>query len=151
MLRFRFSGPFSKKTAPEEAMHTRFSEKLIRHKQALLVQRSRPQTMNRNTKRIAAQRIKTLFTLAKQTSKQDPTLAQHYINTARKIAMATKTKLPPQYKRQICKHCKTFILPGVNCRIRINQTRQPHITITCLNCKKQTRIPITKKEKNPKT
>jgi ribonuclease P protein subunit RPR2 len=102
--------------------------------------------MNASTKRIAMQRIQTLFHLAKETFNENPSLAQRYVDTARKIAMAAKVRLPREYKRQVCKHCKSFILPGVNCRVRVKQRREPHVVITCLNCGKQTRLPMKKKE-----
>jgi len=106
--------------------------------------------MDVSTKQIAMQRIRTLFHLAKETFKEDPALAQRYVNMARKIAMAARIHLSKEYKRQICKHCKSFILPGVNCRVRIKQQREPHVTITCLNCGKQTRIPLKRKKEKVK-
>jgi ribonuclease P protein subunit RPR2 len=48
----------------------------------------------------------------------------------------------------ICRHCKGFIYPGVNCRVRVQQRREPHMVITCLVCGKITRIPL--KSKSPK-
>ncbi|MCL6579475.1 MAG: ribonuclease P [Candidatus Bathyarchaeota archaeon] len=103
--------------------------------------------MRDDIRRIATQRIQTLFRLAKETFHEDPQLAQRYVNLARKIAMAAKTHLPTEYKRQICRHCKSFILPGVNCRVRIKQQREPHLVITCLNCGNQMRIPLKRKKK----
>jgi ribonuclease P protein subunit RPR2 len=106
--------------------------------------------MDTSTKRIAVQRIQTLFRLAKGTLNENSSLAQHYVDTARKIAMAAKVRLPRKYKRQVCRHCKSFILPGVNCRVRIKQQREPHVVITCLNCGKQTRLPMKKAEEKSK-
>jgi ribonuclease P protein subunit RPR2 len=97
------------------------------------------------TKRIAMQRIQKLFSLAKETFNEDPSLAQRYIDIARKIAMAARIRLPTEYRRQVCKHCKSFILLGVNCRVRIKQEREPHIVVTCFKCGKQTRIPLRKR------
>jgi ribonuclease P protein subunit RPR2 len=102
--------------------------------------------VNDNTRSIARQRVQTLFGLAEETVDQDPVLAQRYVNIARRIAMAAKIRLPTQYRHQICRHCKSFILPGVNCRVRVKQLREPHVVITCLNCGKQTRIPLSKRE-----
>jgi ribonuclease P protein subunit RPR2 len=48
----------------------------------------------------------------------------------------------------ICRHCKSFIYPGVNSRVRVQQRREPHMVITCLVCGKITRIPL--KSRNPK-
>ncbi|MGD0978426.1 MAG: ribonuclease P [Candidatus Bathyarchaeia archaeon] len=101
--------------------------------------------VNDNTRSIARQRVQTLFGLAEETLDQDPVLAQRYVNIARRIAMAAKIRLPTQYRRQICRHCKSFILPGVNCRVRVRQLRESHVVITCLNCGKQMRIPISKR------
>jgi ribonuclease P protein subunit RPR2 len=103
--------------------------------------------MDASVKRIAMQRIQTLFRLARETFHEDHSLAKRYIYIARKIAMAAKIRLPPEYRRQVCRHCKSFILPGANCRVRIQQQREPHVVITCLNCGKQMRIPLKKKEK----
>jgi ribonuclease P protein subunit RPR2 len=107
--------------------------------------------MNTSTKRIAIQRIHLLFSLARETFHEDPSLAQRYVDTARRIAMAAKVRLPRQYQRQVCRYCKSFILPGVNCRVRVKQRKEPHVVITCLCCGKQTRLPMKKKEKKSKT
>ena len=93
-------------------------------------------------KQIALQRIHTLFRLARETIHEDPELAQRYVEIARKIAMRTRLRLPKEYRRMICKHCKSFILPGVNCRVRIQPKREPHMVVTCLNCGKHMRIPL---------
>ena len=94
------------------------------------------------TKQIALQRIHTLFHLAREVIHEDHELAQRYVRIARKVAMRTRTRLPKEYRRLICRHCKSFILPGVNCRVRIQQRREPHIVVTCFNCSKHSRIPI---------
>jgi len=95
---------------------------------------------------IARQRVQTLFGLARETLGQDPLLAQRYVDIARRIAMAAKIRLPRQYRSQICRHCKGFMMPGASCRVRVRQLREPHVAITCLKCGKQTRIPLSKKE-----
>jgi len=104
--------------------------------------------MDPTTKRIAMQRIRTLFHLARETVHEDTALAQRYVDIARKVAMAAKVRLPNEYRSQVCRHCKSFILPGVNCRARIKQRREPHMVITCLKCGKQMRIPLKRKEKS---
>lgn len=106
--------------------------------------------MNPDTRRIATQRVQTLFRLANETISEDPSLAQRYVKIARKIAMAARIHLPKEYRRQVCRHCKSFILPGVNCRVRIKQRREPHVVITCLNCGKQMRMPMRKKKEKLK-
>ena len=98
------------------------------------------------TKQIALQRIHTLFRLAREVIHEDPSLAQRYVKIARKIAMGTKIRLPKEYRRLVCRHCKSFIYPGVNCRVRVQQRREPHVVITCLVCGKHTRIPLRSRE-----
>jgi len=98
------------------------------------------------TKRIALERIHKLFKLARETIHKDKALAQRYVNIARRLAMAAKVRLPREYRRQVCRHCKSFILPGVNCRVRIQQRREPHVVITCLECGKHVRIPLRKRK-----
>ena len=102
--------------------------------------------MNDDVRTIARQRINTLFSLAKQIYHEDPALAQRYVDLARRISMAAKLRLPTEYRRQVCGHCKTFILPGINCRIRTRQHREPHLVITCLNCGHHTRIMLAERE-----
>ena len=104
-----------------------------------------------STKQIALQRVHILFQLAKETIRENPKLAQRYVKIARKIAMKTKLRLPKEYRSLICRHCKSFIYPGVNCRIRIQQRREPHMVITCINCGKYSRITLRKREKYDNT
>ncbi len=96
---------------------------------------------------IALQRIHILFRLAKEAVHDDPKLAQRYVEIASKIAMSTRLRLPKEYRRMICRHCKSFILPGVNCRVRIQPKREPHMVVTCFHCGKHTRIPLKGEEK----
>ena len=100
------------------------------------------------TKRIAIQRVRNLFRLAKEVFNKDPSLAQRYVDIARKVAMAARIPLPKEYRRMVCRHCKSFILPGANCRVRIKKKREPHVVITCLNCGKHMRIPLKKRKEN---
>lgn len=99
-------------------------------------------------RRIVLQRIRTLFRLARDTINEDPALAQRYVDAARKVAMTAKVHLPKECRLQVCRHCKRFILPGVNCRVRVKQRREPHVVITCLNCGKQMRMPLKRREKS---
>lgn len=95
-----------------------------------------------SVKDIARQRIRILFRLAVETVDEAPDLAQRYVEIAKKIAMRSRLRLPREYRRLICRHCKSFIFPGVNCRVRIQPRREPHVVITCFNCGKHMRIPL---------
>lgn len=93
-------------------------------------------------KRIALQRIHKLFQLARDTIVEDEKLAQRYVGIARKLSMASRSSMPLEYRRQICRGCKKFILPGVNCRVRIQQRRETHIVVTCGYCGTYIRYPV---------
>jgi ribonuclease P protein subunit RPR2 len=101
-----------------------------------------------STKQIALKRVKILFLLAKEVIHENPERAQRYVQIARRIAMRTRLRMPKEYRSLICKKCKSFILPGVNCRIRIKQRREPHLVVTCQNCDGHSRIPIKGERKN---
>jgi ribonuclease P protein subunit RPR2 len=107
--------------------------------------------VDEDTRRIAKERIETLFKLAKATVHENPNLTTQYVKTARKIAMSARVRLPTEYRRQVCRHCKSFILPSIHCRVRLQQKREPHLVITCLKCGGKTRIPITKKQWKSRT
>ncbi|MBT6773773.1 ribonuclease P [Candidatus Woesearchaeota archaeon] len=93
-------------------------------------------------KEIAKERVKILFQQAEEVFSKDKALAHRYVTLARKIAMKVKIRIPLELKRKYCKHCYKFLMPGVNSRIR---TRDGKVIISCLECKKFTRIPIKKK------
>lgn len=97
--------------------------------------------MNSTNRKIALQRICRLFELAKGMISTDEALAQRYVAIARKLSMASRTSIPLEYRRQICKRCKRFILPGVNCRVRVQQRRESHVVITCGYCGEWMRYP----------
>ncbi len=98
--------------------------------------------MDRSEKAIALRRIRRLFELALKVVREEPDLADRYAELARRIAMKARVRIPPEYKRLICKHCKRFIVPGLTCRVRLQPRREPHIAITCLRCGGIYRIPI---------
>ena len=98
-------------------------------------------------KQIALERVHKLFGLAKEVMHENPERAQRYVQIARRIAMRTRTRLPKEYRLLLCRQCKSFILPGVNCRTRIQQRREPHLVITCYNCGHHSRIPLKDRKK----
>jgi len=94
-------------------------------------------------KAIAKERIKILFKQAKDIFKKDKKLANRYIKLARELAMKYKIRIPPNLKRQFCKHCYKYLMPSINARIR---TRDNKIVYYCLECKKYMRFPYSKKK-----
>ncbi len=88
---------------------------------------------------IAKKRIKFLFEEAKEIFKKDSKLSDKYIKMARKIAMKYKIRLLSKLKKRFCKHCHSYLMPGVNYRVRIHKHR---IIYYCFNCKHYMRHPF---------
>jgi ribonuclease P protein subunit RPR2 len=82
--------------------------------------------------KIASERINILFAEAKKMFGEDAKLSDRYMQLARKISMKYKVKIPSEFKRQFCKKCGTYLVPGTNCRVR---TREGHLVYNCLKCK----------------
>lgn len=102
---------------------------------------SKPLLSKHKQKEIALQRIKILFRQAEEVFPKNKALANRYVSLARRIAMKVHASIPQDLKRRFCKHCYSYLKPGVNARIR---TRKGKVIISCLECKKFTRIPIRK-------
>ena len=100
----------------------------------------------KNTRRIARQRIETLYRVAQETVHTDPGLAKRYVQLLRKIAQRTRTHLPLEVRRGICRECDTVLIQGFNSRTRLRQRREQHIAITCQNCGNITRIPTGERQ-----
>lgn len=88
----------------------------------------------RVVKQIAKERIEILMGQALKTIKNNPKLAQRYVELARRIGMRYRVRIQKKWKMFICRRCKKLIIPGVTCRIRIQRKREPHVTLTCLMC-----------------
>ena len=81
----------------------------------------------------AKEKIIELFNKADNSNKE---LANEHVKKARRIAMKHKIRLG-KLKRKFCKHCYSYLKPGVNCRIR---TKEGNIVIYCMECKRYTKI-----------
>ena len=95
-------------------------------------------------KEIAKERIKILFKEARKVFKKDKKLADRYVKLARELAMKYKVRIPSELKRQFCKHCYSYLMPSVNCRVR---TREGKVVYYCMECKKYMRFPYIKEKK----
>ena len=100
----------------------------------------------RSARKIALERVRVLFQLAGENVHKKPDLAQRYVEVARKIAMRTRLHLPKEFRLQVCRHCKRFIMPGVGSRVRVQPRRDSHVVVTCLYCRGITRIPLGKRK-----
>ena len=93
--------------------------------------------LKQKNKKIAVEMINDFFKKADASFNKDKAEANYFIRKARRIAMKHKIRLG-KLKRKFCKHCYSYLKPGVNCRVRTNQGK---VIIYCLECKKYTRIP----------
>ncbi|MHA1708002.1 MAG: ribonuclease P protein component 4 [Candidatus Heimdallarchaeaceae archaeon] len=73
-----------------------------------------------------------------------PELAQNYAQRAKKIQIKTRTRFPSEWRKRFCKHCKTFLYPGINAQYRLSSSNKV-VAIKCLHCNSYTRIPYYKK------
>lgn len=96
----------------------------------------------RQTERIALERVRILFRLAEEVFPSDPSRAQRYVDLARRIAMRTRIHLPRDLRHRVCRRCDAFLVPGSTSRTRIRQHREPHVAVTCLRCGATSRIPL---------
>lgn len=94
-------------------------------------------------KKIAKERISILFAQAAKMYHKDPLLSNRYVTLARKISMKLRMRIAPEYKKQFCKHCYSFLMPGKNSRTRINSGK---VIILCLECNKFMRTPLKKQK-----
>jgi len=92
-------------------------------------------------RRMALERVDILFQEAEKAFKINPKLSNRYVQLARKIAMKSKVRIRSELKKRFCKHCHSYLGPGVNCRVRLTKK---HLTYYCFNCKKFMRFPYKK-------
>ncbi len=92
--------------------------------------------MKQTKKKIALERIYLLINSAISNTRSNPILAQRQANLARRISTHHRIKLPYELRINFCKQCKSFIVPGINSRIRLGRTNLKSIRITCNFCEK---------------
>ena len=102
---------------------------------------------NKNqARKIAKEHMDNLETQIEKRRFSDQSLTQRYFETIRRISRKFRLPVSREVKRQYCKHCKTFLTPGVNSRVRLRNGKR---VLYCYNCKNFTRTPYTK-AKTPK-
>lgn len=90
---------------------------------------------------VALERIEILFRQAQEEFRDHPDLSRIYIDRARRIAMRDRIRIPRELKRKYCRKCFTYLVPGINARVRIHRGK---IIITCLECGNQWRHPVVR-------
>ncbi|USS41423.1 ribonuclease P protein component 4 [Thermococcus aggregans] len=101
----------------------------------------------REKKKIALERINILFSLAERVFPYDKELANRYVEIALAVQQKAKVRMPRKWKRRYCKKCHSFLVPGVNARVRLRQKRMPHVVIQCLECGHIMRYPYLREKK----
>ena len=90
---------------------------------------------NRRWRTTVLQHLRNLFLRAEAVAATDPTLAQRYVQSARRIMMRTRVRIPREFRHRYCHRCENYLRPGVNARIRLRNTgRSKSVIITCLTC-----------------
>jgi len=93
-------------------------------------------------KKIATRRINRLFIMAEENALTGKlNIANRYVELARKLSMRNLTPIPKEHKRRFCKHCYSYLLPNITCRVRINSGK---LVVYCYNCRRYKRIPLKK-------
>ncbi|MEM2136529.1 MAG: ribonuclease P [Candidatus Methanomethylicia archaeon] len=87
-----------------------------------------------NTREIARERIERLFRLAEEVFHENPEMADRYVELARRISMKARVRISVKWRRRFCHKCYSFLVPGVNCHVRVRSRRSKHIVITCHKC-----------------
>lgn len=74
-------------------------------------------------KRTALFRIRRLLGMAEERTiegtEASRALARRYVGLAGKISTHYRVKIPKALKSRICKKCGSFLVPGINCKVRV--------------------------------
>lgn len=90
-------------------------------------------------RRIARERIGILFCQADEAVRDNPVLADRYVELARRVAMKQRIRIDRELRRRFCHHCHRFLVPGLNMRVRVHRG---HVVVTCGYCHGRARYPV---------
>lgn len=93
---------------------------------------------------VARERIQILLRQAAEMAGRNEELSRRYVQLARKISSRTKTRIPSEDKRYLCKGCGLALRPGLNARFRLHPGNK-RVVITCLSCGAVKRYPLAAK------
>jgi ribonuclease P protein subunit RPR2 len=95
--------------------------------------------------RIARERIADLFALAAtEARRRDGTLADRYVQLARRVGTRYNVRLPPEYRELYCRGCSSYWVEGRTVRTRLRGNRRVR---TCLKCGRSRRVPLTSRRR----
>jgi len=90
--------------------------------------------MKPRTRDIALERMQILIKNAISNARKYPQLSQRQALLACRISTRHKIKMPYEIRMLFCKKCKSFIVPGINSRIRLGRTSVKSIRVSCNLC-----------------
>ena len=93
---------------------------------------------------VARERIQILLGQAKDMAGRNEALSRRYVQLARRISSRTKTRIPTEDKRYLCKVCGLALRPGLNARFRLHPGNK-RVVITCLSCGAVKTYPLASK------
>ena len=89
---------------------------------------------------VAQERIERLQQLAREAVKAGrEDRARRYVRRARRIAERNRLRLPREFVRFTCDRCDTYLVPGRNARVRL---QDGHVVVTC-DCGEHARYPYS--------
>ncbi len=92
--------------------------------------------------KIAKERIEILFEEASKMVKEDKKLANRYVQLARKIGMRYNVKISHEFRRKMCRKCKSYLYSGIT---SVQRVGGGFLRIKCLACGRINRYPIKSK------
>lgn len=102
--------------------------------------------MKKMIRKIALERIKTLFDLAERYYLSNKELSKRYLQIAKRISMKSNTPIPKKLKRKYCRKCYNFLIPGKSAKVRIDSKKKV-VEYTCLECGRIYRYGYSKEKK----
>jgi ribonuclease P protein subunit RPR2 len=84
-------------------------------------------------KELVRKRIDRLLDLAGGNLKRHPDRARRYVELARKLSSKYNVPMSGEQKRQICRKCDAFLVPGLNLSVRADARTRAQV-YTCLEC-----------------
>ena len=77
--------------------------------------------------KIATERIGILLYLAEKRTlekgEESKGLARRYVKLAREISSHYQISIPKRLKNRVCRGCGNFLIPGINCRVRLASSK----------------------------
>ncbi len=93
-------------------------------------------------KKKSLEKIKYYFDVARDLYDVDKKYANRCVQIARKISQKNQIQIPHSLRRRYCHNCYSYLIPGRNCKIRINEGK---LLIKCDECGEYTRMNLHKK------